>query len=65
MAEQVRFFEGKKFMWDGEEYEDEKQAGSVQKQYSENGFEVQSHQEDGKVYLYTRRVVTEIETDQN
>jgi hypothetical protein len=65
MAEQVRFFEGKKFMWDGEEYENEKQASSVQKQYSEEGFEVQSCSEDGKVYLYTRRVVTEIEIDQN
>ena len=65
MAEQVRFFEGKKFMWDGEEYETEKQAGSVQKEYSEKGFEVQSHQEGGKVYLYTRRVVTEIEIEKN
>ncbi len=65
MAEQVRFFEGKKFMWDGEEYENEKQANSVEKQYSEKGFEVQSCREDGKVYLYTRRVVTEIEIDQN
>ena len=63
MAEQARLFEGKKFMWDGEEYEDEKQAGSVEAEYSEKGFEVQSHQEDGKVYLYTRRVVTEIEID--
>jgi hypothetical protein len=60
MAEQVRFFEGKKYMWDGEEYENEKQAGSVEKEYSEKGFEVQSYKEDGKVYLYTRRIVTEI-----
>jgi len=65
MAEQVHFFDGKKFMWDGEEYEDEKQAGTVQKEYSEKGFEVQSHKEEGKVYLYTRRIVTEIEVDQN
>jgi hypothetical protein len=60
MTEQARFFEGKKFMWDGEEYESEKQAGSVEKEYSEKGFEVQSCKEDGKVYLYTRRIVTEI-----
>lgn len=64
MADQVRFFEGKKFMWDGEEYDDEKQAGPVEKKYSENGFEVQSCREEGKVYLYTRRVVTEVVVDE-
>jgi len=56
----ARFFEGKKFMWDGEEYDDEKKAGSVEKQYAENGFEVRSCRENGKVLLYTRRVVTEV-----
>jgi hypothetical protein len=65
MAEQARLFDGKKFMWDGEEYESEKQASSVEKEYSEKGFEVQLHQEDGKVYLYTRRIVTEIEIEKN
>jgi hypothetical protein len=60
MAEQVRFFEGKKFMWDGEEYETEKQVDSVQKEYSEKGFEVQVCREDGKVFIYTRRVATEV-----
>ena len=56
----ARFFEGKKFMWDEEEYGDEKKAGSVEKEYAENGFEVRSCRENGKVLLYTRRVVTEI-----
>ncbi|MHC4605106.1 MAG: hypothetical protein ACYS6W_17460 [Planctomycetota bacterium] len=65
MAEQVRFFEGKKFMWDGEEYETKKQAGSVQKEYSEKGFEIQACREDGKVFLYTRRVVTEVVVDES
>jgi hypothetical protein len=64
MAERVRFFEGKKFLWDGEEYDDEKAAKSVQKQYSEKGFEVQMWPEDEKVLLYTRRVVTEVVVDQ-
>jgi len=59
MAEKVRFFDGKKFMWDGLEYDDEK-AGSVEKEYAEKGFEVQSCREDGKVFLYTRRLVTEV-----
>jgi len=60
MAEQARFFDGKKFMWDGEEYDSEKKAKDAQKQYSENGFEVQLCREDDNVLLYTRRVVTEI-----
>jgi hypothetical protein len=59
----ARFFEGKKFMWDGQEYDSEEKAGSVEKEYAEKGFEVQSCSEDGKVLLYTRRVVTEIVLD--
>ena len=65
MVEKTRFFEGKKFLWDGEEYDNEKSASLVEKQYSEKGFEVQMYREEGKVLLYTRRVVTEIEVDQN
>jgi hypothetical protein len=60
MAERARFFEGKKFMWDGVEYDDKKKAREVEKQYSENGFEVRNCSEDEKTLLYTRRVVTEI-----
>ena len=60
MAEKVRFFDGKKFMWDGLEYDDEEKAGSVEKEYAEKGFEVQSCREDGKVFIYTRRIVTEV-----
>ena len=60
MAEKARFFEGKKYMWDGQEYENEEQANSVGKQYTEKGFEVQMWREEGKVHIYTRRVVTEI-----
>jgi len=56
----ARFFDGKKFMWDGEEYDSEKKAGSVEKEYAEKGFEVRSCSEGGKVFLYTRRVVTEV-----
>ena len=60
MAEQARFFDGKKFMWDGEEYDSEKKAKAARKQYGEKGFEVQLCREDDNVLLYTRRVVTEI-----
>ena len=63
MAEKVRFFDGKKFMWDGLEYESEEKSRSVQKEYAEKGFEVRACRENGKVLLYTRRVVTEIVLD--
>lgn len=60
MAEKARLFEGKKFVWDGEEYENEEKAGLVEKEYREKGFDVQMWKEDDKVLLYTRRVVTEV-----
>jgi hypothetical protein len=65
MAERARFFEGKKYMWDGVEYDDKKKADEADKQYREKGFEVQFYKEDKKVLIYTRRVVTEIVLDQN
>ena len=60
MAEQARYFDGKKFMWDGKEYESNKEATSAQKDYSDKGFEVEVYREDGKPCLYTRRIVTEV-----
>jgi len=61
MAEQARFFDGKKYMWDGEEYDIENKAKDAQKKYEENGFDVELYRDDeGKVFIYTRRVVTEI-----
>ena len=60
MANRVRFFEGKKFMWDGQEYSDKKKADEAKKRYVQDGFEVESCREGGKVLLYTRRVVTEV-----
>ena len=64
MAERARFFDGRKFMWNGEQYDDKKKAAEVEKEYKEKGFEVQRCTEDGKVLLYSRRVVTEVVVDQ-
>lgn len=64
MAERARFFDGRKFMWNGTEYDDEKTAVEVEKEYKEKGFEVQRCTENGKLLLYTRRVVTEVVVDQ-
>ena len=64
MAEKTRFFEGKKFLWDGEEYDNKGKAKSVEKKYTEKGFEVRMWRENEKVLLYTRRIVTEIVLDE-
>ena len=55
-----RKFEGKKFMWDGNEYTDEKEAKETMKKYEDDGFEVRLVKEEGKFYLFTRREVKEI-----
>lgn len=60
MAEKTRFFEGKKFLWDGAEYENEEKAKAMAKEYAEKGFEVEVWLQAEKVFLYTRRVVTEV-----
>ena len=60
MAVRSQLFDGKKYMWDGQEYDDKKKAGEVEKEYREKGFDVQDCNEDGKILLFTRRVVTEV-----
>lgn len=65
MAERARFFEGKKFLWDGKEYDSEEAAREVAEEYAKSGFEVEVSQEQGKVLLYTRRVVTEVVVDED
>ena len=63
MADQAYYEESKKFMWDGEEYNSDDQAATKEKEYAEKGFEVRTVRKGGKVFLYTRRVVTEIVLD--
>ena len=60
MAVKAHLFDGKKYMWDGQAYDDKQKARAVEKEYREKGFDVQSLSEEGKIHLYTRRVVTEI-----
>ncbi len=52
--------DGKKYMWDGEEYESEAEAKEKIKKYSDDHFETKLVKEEGKYLVYTRRVVTEI-----
>lgn len=52
--------EGKKFIWDGADYTSNEEASATMEKYKGDGFEVESSEEDGKAYLYTRRVVKEV-----
>jgi hypothetical protein len=56
----ARIFNGKKFMWDGKDYAEEKEAKEIGQQYKDDGFEVELCEEGGEYFLFTRRVVTEI-----
>jgi len=60
MPDASKVIDGKKFMWDGEVYESEKDAQEEKKKYEKNDFEVELIQEENQHFLYTRRVVTEI-----
>lgn len=55
-----RLFDGRKFMWDGAEYSSETDSRSQEEHYRSLGFEVRSLTEEGKYYLFTRRVVTSV-----
>ena len=52
--------DGKKFMWDGIDYENEIEAKIKEKSYAEEGFETRFVLEDSKHHVYTRRIVTEV-----
>jgi hypothetical protein len=55
-----RLFDGRKFMWDGAEYDSEMESRKKEEHYRSLGFEVRSLAEEGKYYLFTRRVVTSV-----
>ena len=56
----VRFFDGHKFMWDDEAYDARDAAEAKRKEYADNQFETQLIEEEGTYLVYTRRVVTEV-----
>ncbi|MBM4276142.1 MAG: hypothetical protein FJ134_17060 [Deltaproteobacteria bacterium] len=52
----ARKIDGKKFMWDGAEYETRAQASQIMESYAKEGFEVKMFQEEDKYLVYSRRV---------
>jgi len=56
----ARVINGKKYMWDKATYEDKKSADEAVKKYRSDGFETEAIQEEGKFFVFSRRVVTEV-----
>ena len=56
----VRVIDGKKFMWDGENYDSKEAALENKSKYEGDGFDTQLVEEEGVAYVFTRRLVTEI-----
>jgi hypothetical protein len=56
----VKFFNEKKYMWDGRTYISESEAINIKAEYEKNNFETRIVQEKEKYFLFTRRVVTEV-----
>ncbi len=56
----ARVFDGYKFMWDWKDYPGLDEAQKAAEGYRKDNFETRIAEEDGKVQLYTRRVVTKV-----
>ena len=52
--------DNRKYMWDGVEYDDGGEANAAAEKHAAARFEIHRIEEQEKVYLFTRRVVTEI-----
>ena len=51
---------GKKFMWDGQSYDNKDEATRAAESYQNEDFEVQVVDEGGKFVIYTRRTAKEV-----
>jgi hypothetical protein len=58
--ESVKIINGKKFMWDGNEYPDRENASEIAQKYKNDGFETEVLEEGTKYFVFTRRVVKEV-----
>jgi len=51
--------DGKKFMWDGQVYDNREEASRTAESYRNENFEIQIVEEDGRFLVYSRRTVKE------
>jgi hypothetical protein len=56
----VKILDGKKFLWDGLTYNNERDAKEAMSTYEQSGFEVRMVEKENKYLVYTRRVVTNV-----
>ncbi|MGB8064465.1 MAG: hypothetical protein WCF26_21430 [Candidatus Sulfotelmatobacter sp.] len=52
--------DGKKFMWDGQLYDNREEASRAAKAYQEEDFQIQLAEDGGKFLVYTRRQAKEV-----
>ncbi|MGA9963840.1 MAG: hypothetical protein WBQ10_01425 [Terriglobales bacterium] len=52
--------DGKKFMWDGQLYDNREAASRAAKSYEDENFQIQIVEEGGKFLVYTRRTAKEV-----
>ena len=57
------FVDGKKYMWDGEEFAGDAAADAAMETYNGQGFETMKIEEGGVSFLFTRRVVTDVKVE--
>lgn len=56
----VMISNGKKFMWDGQPYDNRDEASRAAKAYQEEDFQIQIVEDGGKFLVYTRRSAKEV-----
>jgi len=49
-------FDGKKFLWDGVNYESRDEAQKAKEAYKEQGFDAELVEQDDRFLVYSRRV---------
>ncbi|MGO8793922.1 MAG: hypothetical protein ACLQLC_03785 [Candidatus Sulfotelmatobacter sp.] len=52
--------DGKKFMWDGQLYDNREDASRTAEAYQNENFQIQIEEEGGKFLVYTRRTAQEV-----
>ncbi len=62
-VDNFRLFEDQKFGWDGTEYDSMEAAREKAKEYEKNGFDIEIVEEDEGYYVFSRRIVTEIQVE--
>ena len=56
----AKIIKGKKFMWDGSTYSDEKSAKETALKYKTDEFETEVLEEENNFFIFTRKEVKEV-----